>query len=81
MEELMSEEEMISLNSLSQDYEVASASIKSSKQAQALTLKIALKRNIMKGALQIIGPPGLLVVVSWASTYFFIHSLFILSYI
>ena len=67
MEKFMSEEELVSLNSLSEDYQIVFASLQNSNQTHSLTLKITMKRRIPKGVLQIIAPPGLFVVVSWVS--------------
>ena len=69
MRNLISDEEMVPLSSSSQDYIEAFLSLKTMKQSQDLTLTITLKRNIVKGAIEIIGPPGLLVVVSWVSNF------------
>ena len=67
MEKFMSEEESVNLNSLTQEYQVDYASLRNSNHSHGLTLKITMKRKIAEGVLQIIAPPGLFVVVSWAS--------------
>ena len=67
MKKFMSDEGLVPLNSLSEDYPIAYGSLQASNKSQALTLKITLKRNIAKGILQMIAPPGLLVAVSWES--------------
>ena len=69
MKQLMLEEETVPLTSSSQDYEEAFLSLRTMVQSQALTLTFTLKRNVVKEALQIIGPPALLVVVSWVSIF------------
>ena len=63
---LVSEEDRVLLNSLSSDYK-SYVSLESKTESRALTLKIEMKRKIFPGVLQIIAPPGLLVVVSWVS--------------
>ena len=65
---LVSEVDRVLLNSLSSDYE-SYVSLESKKESRALTLKIVMKRKLFPGVLQIIAPPGLLVVVSWVSGF------------
>ena len=65
---LVTEKDRVLLNSLSSDYE-SYVSLESKTKSRALTLKIAMKRKMFIGVLQIIAPPGSLVVVSWVSGF------------
>ena len=65
--ELLSETGGVPLNSLTLDY-TASSSLKESKiNHWALSLEIRMERKALQSFVQIIAPPGLLVVVSWVS--------------
>ena len=64
-EKLMSDENMVPLDSQSLDYEVM-ASLMQSNQSMALELNLRLTRKLPRSISQIIAPPALLVALSWA---------------
>ena len=65
-EKLMSDENMVPLDSESLDYEVTAALTQSKNQSMALELNLRLTRRLLRSIFQIIAPPALLVALSWA---------------
>ena len=62
---LLSEEGTVSMNTLSRDYQSFASLKRSGDESRTLTLQISLNRKNSKGIVEIIAPPGLLVIVSW----------------
>ena len=72
--ELLSETDEVPLNSLTLDY-TATSTLKESKiNHWALSLEIRMERKVLQSFVQIIAPPGLLVVVSWVIRFLLITS-------
>ena len=70
--ELLSETDEVPLNSLTLDY-TATSTLKESKiNHGALSLEIRMERKVLQSFVQIIAPPGLLVVVSGVIRFFLI---------
>ena len=65
-EKLMSDENMVPLDSENLDYEVMAALTQSKNQSMALELNLRLTRKLQRSISQIIAPPALLVALSWA---------------
>ena len=65
-EKLMSDENMVPLDSESLDYEVMASLMQSNNQSMALELNLRLTRKLPRSISQIIAPPALLVALSWA---------------
>ena len=62
---LLSSKEQMPLDSLNLDYDATVSIKKSSKQPWGLALQLRMKRKIRRSVVEIICPPGLLVMVSW----------------
>ena len=65
-EKLMSNDNMVPLDSQSLDYEVMASLMQSKNQSMALELNLRLTRKLQRSVSQIIAPPALLVALSWA---------------
>ena len=72
--ELLSETGGVPLNSLTLDYTASSTLKKSKINDWALSLEIRMERKVLQSFVQIIAPPGLLVVVSWVSNQVSSHN-------
>ena len=55
----------IDLESLNLDYTATASLKKSNRHSYALDLEIKLTRKFLRSFLELIAPPGMLVVVSW----------------
>ena len=62
---LLSNEEHMQLDSLNLDYDATVSIKQSAKHSWALALQLRMKRKIRRSVVEIICPPGLLVMVSW----------------
>ena len=64
---LLSEKGQVTLNSLNLDYNAIATLKQSIAHDWALSLEIKMTRKIVQSYVQIIAPPGLLVIVSWVT--------------
>ena len=63
--QMMSQHGDIDLESLNLDYTATASLKKSNRHSYALDLEIKLTRKFLRSFLELIAPPGMLVVVSW----------------
>ena len=65
--QLMSKGEELQLESMKLDYDATVSLTKSEEHKDNLILQIKMSRRFVRSVIEIIGPPGLLVMVSWVS--------------
>ena len=64
---LMSKGQEYQLESMKLDYDATVSLTKSEEHRDNLRLEFKLSRRLVRSLIEIIGPPGLLVMVSWVS--------------
>ena len=66
---LMAEKEVVKWDSLNLDYDawVSVESVHQSKELKKLQMTVTLKRKVLRSVIEIISPPGMLVMVSWVN--------------
>ena len=71
----MTDNAEVVLDSVNLKYESTATLKVSDRNNWALKLRILLEPKFMENGIQLIGPPGLLVVVSWVSKFVHVHFL------
>ena len=71
----MTDNAEVVLDSVNLKYESTATLKVSDRNNWALKLRILLEPKFMENGIQLIGPPGLLVVVSWVSNFAHVTSL------